>query len=314
MTAATKAALRRTHGPADVAIIGAGPAGIAAALQLARYDIRADIFECARPGGLLRQANWVENYPGIAKPVTGPALARALQRQLERCGARYCQARVEKVARSSSGFVIRSPARDVRARYVVVASGTRPRLPDTPQIPESARSRICTSGEPLARKRGARIAIIGAGDAAFDQALNLARMNEVVILMRGPDARCLPLLRRRTEMSSAIRCRAATRVIGIEAVSRGLLLACAPAGKEPIPAGGCESLAVDYLLVAIGREPELDFLSAELRALPPPDAQRLGLLLAGDVRGGKFRQASIAAGQGVLAAMQIADRALGCVR
>jgi thioredoxin reductase (NADPH) len=65
----------------DVIIIGAGPAGLAAAIQLKRYGIQPLLFERAALGGLLSNANLVENYPGFPRGVTGPGLVKLFARQ-----------------------------------------------------------------------------------------------------------------------------------------------------------------------------------------------------------------------------------------
>ena len=69
-----------------VAIIGAGPAGLAAAIQLQRYGIDALLLEAEAVGGLLRNANLVENYPGFPQGIPGMELARLFAGQLERGG------------------------------------------------------------------------------------------------------------------------------------------------------------------------------------------------------------------------------------
>src|SRR4030042_7192079 len=70
----------------DIIIIGAGPAGLAAAIQLKRYGIRPLLFERAVVGGLLRNANLVENYPGFPRGITGPGLVKLFARQAHKRG------------------------------------------------------------------------------------------------------------------------------------------------------------------------------------------------------------------------------------
>lgn len=62
----------------DVLVIGAGPAGLAAALQLQRFRLTTRLFERSRPGGLLWNANRVENYPGFYNGVTGSGAGTSL--------------------------------------------------------------------------------------------------------------------------------------------------------------------------------------------------------------------------------------------
>ena len=71
----------------DVIVVGAGPAGMAAAIQLKRYGIEPRILEKDAVGGLLRNANLVENYPGFPEGIQGPDLMQAIRAQAERHGA-----------------------------------------------------------------------------------------------------------------------------------------------------------------------------------------------------------------------------------
>jgi len=72
----------------DVAIIGAGPVGIAAAIQLKRYDIEFMIFEKGKIGGLLRNANLVENYLGFPRGIRGRELVELFKEQLKNAGVK----------------------------------------------------------------------------------------------------------------------------------------------------------------------------------------------------------------------------------
>jgi thioredoxin reductase (NADPH) len=72
--------------PEEVAIVGAGPAGMTAAIQLKRYGIPFVLLEKERIGGLLWNANLVENYPGFPAGVSGPKLVGLIEKQMERVG------------------------------------------------------------------------------------------------------------------------------------------------------------------------------------------------------------------------------------
>jgi len=91
----------------DVAIIGAGPGGIAAAIQLQRYGLRPMLLEKDRIGGLLVNAHWVENYPGFPQGISGIDLARLFQTQLEEIGATVSFEEVRRLD-CEDGFVIQT--------------------------------------------------------------------------------------------------------------------------------------------------------------------------------------------------------------
>jgi thioredoxin reductase len=142
------------------------------------------------------------------------------------------------------------------------------------------------------------IVIVGAGDAAFDYALNLVkRRNFVTILNRGRKVQCLGLLWERAMADAAIEYRAEIPVRGVSVDEIG--------GRLKVQIGADESLDADYLLFAIGRIPQLDFLSPSVREHEASLKAEGRLYFAGDVQNGLLRQTAISAGDGLRAAMQI---------
>lgn len=283
----------------DVIIIGAGPAGLATALQLKRYGIESLLFEQDQIGGLLRNAHRVENYPGFPAGISGPALVQRFGKQAAQAQVPVTFEAVVELALESNRFRLKTSTRLYTPRIVVIASGTRPMTFPADCLPAGTLDRVCYEVYPLLRLADRRIAIVGAGDAAFDYALNLARRNDVTLLNRGERVKCLPLLWERARACPRIVYHARTRISGIErATGGGLWLDCAS------PAGNLHVCA-DYLIGALGREPRLDFLSAGLRGtLGRLEASGL-LHLVGDVKNGAYRQTAIAVGDGILAAMKI---------
>jgi len=280
------------------AIVGCGPAGIAAAIQLARHGVEFALFERARPGGLLWNAHLVENYPGFPGGIPGPDLVEKFLRQLGEGGIAPISGEVSGLERSAGGFALRTADGVCGATHVVLATGTRPRPWDGPTVPPECAARVHTEVHPLRGLTGRKVVIIGAGDAAFDYALTLAGANDVTILNRGPRTRCLPLLERRTSREPRVNYRPNAAVSRITAGADGRLLVQCTAG------GGAVDLEADRLLLAVGREPELGLLTGGLldgdrRPIP-------GLHIVGDAAGGRCRQAAIAVGDGVRAAMTIA--------
>lgn len=275
---------------AEVAIIGAGPAGVAAAVQLKRYGIEPLVFEGGRVGGLLWNAHLVENYPGFPEGIPGPELAGKLEVQLRKASVEVIH---EEVVSLEGGFRLRIEGGSYRAGIVIVASGTKPRrFPG--RMSEEVEDRVFYEVHPLRDLAGACVAVVGAGDAAFDYALNLARRNEVILLNRGYKPKCLPLLWERARTTPSIAYREGVRVSEVFQSEGGVGLSC-------LTDEGEERIEVDYVLFAIGREPNLDFLSPGLRS-----GAVEGLYLVGDVANGKFRQAAIAVGDGMRVAMEIA--------
>jgi thioredoxin reductase len=286
----------------SVAIIGAGPAGLAAAIQLRRYGIDLLLLEADAVGGLLRNANLVENYPGFPGGIPGMRLVSLFAEQLQQVGVAVTYARVTALDERGSYFHLETSAQVYQARLLVIATGSQAVTFQDFTIPDAARPRVLYEILPVIGVVDKRFTIVGAGDLAFDYALNLGKNNDITILNRGTDTRCLPLLKERVAVNPRIAYRENTCIEQICVTSDGgLSLACrSPEGRV--------SIACDYLLGAIGRMPQLDFLSEEFLQRAAEWQQQGRLYFIGDVKNQHYRQASIAIGDGVMAAMQIHRR------
>jgi thioredoxin reductase len=286
---------------AAVAIVGAGPAGIAAALQLERYGLRPLVFEKTRPGGLLYDAGLVENYPGFPGGISGPELAALLERQLQRSSAILKQRSVVSVRLEEDAFVIETEGGRSICDALVVASGTAPVPITDPGAEEGLPGEVLYSIGPLRDVEGKTVVVIGSGDAAFDYALSLGSRNEVFIIGRGNESRANASLRERVESSRGVNFMEGMAISDISRDGRGSFLVRAAGRIE----GEVRSISADYLVAATGRQPELSFLSHDLLGRADELSDKGRMVLAGDVKNGIFRQAAIAAGDGVRAAMRI---------
>jgi len=283
-----------------VTVVGGGPAGIAAAVQLQRSGLNPLLVEKEALGGLLRNAFRVENYPGFPGGIGGPSLVRRLEKQAERIGLRVLFDEVLRLDVVGGRFVIETRRRLFRSGIVVVATGTRAKPRAGLEIDPKARRRVVSEIVTIGNVAGRDIAVIGAGDAAMDYALNLARANRVIVFDRGDSPRCLPLLLDRVLARPRIRYVPRTRIAKVGPAG---LRAIGLEGRGP---SGPFRLKVDYLVTAVGREPSRDFITERLDRVSRGGKLRGRLYFAGDVKNGLFRQASIAVGDGVRAAMKIA--------
>lgn len=287
------------------AIIGAGPAGIAAALQLRRHEVPALLLECDQVGGLLRNANLVENYPGFPRGISGIDLVRLFEEQLQRWSIPVTYEHVQDIGYDGLRFQVHTEREAYSSRVLVYAAGTRPCELINPHVPDSVRDRFFYHVAPILDQQGRNILIIGAGDAAFDYALNMARENKVTILNRGERTRCLPLLKARVLGHENIEYRQNCRVVALgDGEDGGVNVRYETGGREG-------RMQADYVIAAIGREPDLAILESGLGPASRLLQTRGALHLIGDVRQERCRQTAIAVGDGVLAAMEIAGHLEG---
>lgn len=286
----------------DVIIIGAGPGGLATALQLKRYGIDPLVFEHNQIGGLLHNANLVENYPGFPGGITGPNLVRLFDDQIQDHSIRIRSSRVTKLSHSEDNFKVCTSEQDYQARIIVIASGTKPRRFADFNIPKEIRDKVFYEVYPLLNHQGQKIAIVGAGDAAFDYALNLGQKNEIRILNRSDQVSCLPLLWERVQKIQRIKYIRNTEIARVLKSPQDKLILDCYTSNDPV------SFEVDYLIGAIGRDPQLDFMSGQF-SKKAIQLESLGILYyVGDVVQGLYRQTAIAVGNGILTAMKIYER------
>lgn len=284
----------------QVVVIGAGPAGLATALQLKRQGIEVLLLEGDRTGGLLHNANLVENYPGFPGGLTGPHLVALFAEQAHQAGVEITRETVEQLSYEIDHFHVVTRDSAYRASIVVVATGTKPKKFTDIDIPENLAGHVFYAVHPLLGVEGKRFGIIGAGDAAFDYALNLSNRNEVLIFNRGVDISCLPLLHERAQENSRIEYFDRTRVLALEEAPQNMIRLLCEGDTGPI------SYEVNDMIGAIGRDPCLDFITDALLE-NKGQLKNDGLLhFVGDVNNGRYRQTAIAVGDGIKAAMEIA--------
>lgn len=277
---------------AEIAIIGAGPAGMAAALQLKRYGIEALLFEKHKQtDSLLKNAWQVENYLGF-KSKSGPELLQNFQQHLARYGINPIFENIPQVDYNDK-FIIKTNYKTYSTKYLIIASGTKPKKLD---------SRIRDDGEickyeiaPLLKEKNKTIAIIGAGDAAFDYALNLAENNRVFLFNRGKNIKALPLLINKMRHHNNIIYKE-NHIL--EKIAKG-------AKKSLLLTFTGQTYLCDFLLAAIGRIPQKDFYAINLIENENKLISTGYLYLAGDVKNAIHRQTSIAVADGIYAAMKI---------
>jgi len=259
-------------------IIGAGPAGMAAAIQLTHLEEEFIILERTETGGLLLNANRVENYPGTSDSPSGGELVERFKRQMEALGIKVVRdAVVAADLKNNETFAVRTQNSIYESKNLIVASGTEPIA-----LKIEADQQILYELRPIRNVEGKYIIIIGGGDAAFDYALTLSKRNRVVIVYRSARPRCHKRLYQEVSRSPKIRLIPNTPIDGWDELRKA-----------------------DYILAAIGRRPAIDFLCGRLKECIPHHRGIQGLFFAGDVARGDIRQAAIAAGDGILAALGV---------
>ena len=309
-----------------VVIIGSGPAGWTAAIYAARANLEPLVFEGAAsrtmiPGGQLMFTTDVENYPGFPEGITGQEMMMAFRKQAERFGTRIISEDVVNVdfdvfprrLTSSGGKVVEADA-------VIIATGANAKWLEVPGEEELARGgggvsacAVCDGALPFFRDK--RLAVVGGGDSAMEEAIYLTNFaSEVVIIHRRDEFRASPIMADRALAHPKIRViwdTVVEEVLGGEVNGypeiQGLRLRNRNTEEESI-------LEVGGLFVAIGHEPNTAFLGGRIDlkdngyiqvAEPGRTGTNVdGVFAAGDCMDDTYRQAVTAAGTGCMAALE----------
>jgi thioredoxin reductase len=287
-----------TTAQTDILIIGAGPAGITAAVQVKRSGWEPLLVEKDRIGGALLNAHRVENYPGVPPDISGSALVKRLENHLKDFNIGVRNLEIRHLSRGSDHFIARYDGGEIRSKAVIVASGCRPRRLGIPGEVELKDGAVFYERRDMPDDLHGDICIIGGGDAAFDYALALSERNRrVTICMRSRRPRCLHRLHKRVLENDTIRILSPVEPKSLTGDERsgGIVV--------HFRQDGLPSLRCNAVLIAVGRDPADDFVADPLREMKTD-----GLLgFAGDVVNGSFRQVGIAVGDGLRCAMEITE-------
>lgn len=299
----------------DVLIIGGGPAGLSAALYAARAMRKTVVLEKEMPGGQIATTSEVEDYPGILM-TTGPELSMQLMEHAQHFGAeveigeQVTQVKLDgqiKKVRTESGRVF-------NARTVILASGAEPRtlgVPGEDKLRGYGVSYCAVCDGPFFR--GRPVAVVGGGDAAFDEALYLTKYASTVYLIhRRDEFRAQKVLVDRARANEKIEFILETVVESINGDS-----AVASATIKNLKTGEKRDLELGGLFVYIGNIPSTELLekyveiddSGYIEVDPNMATGCPGVYVAGDVRKSPLKQIVTAGADGSIAALS-ADRYL----
>jgi thioredoxin reductase (NADPH) len=295
----------------DVIIIGGGPAGYTAALYTARANLNPLVIEGFSWGGQLMITSDVENYPGYADGVLGPAMMADFRRQAERFGAEFLTDDVTRVDFSERPFKVYVGDDEHRAEAVIVATGASARQLGIPseQVLQGRGVSYCATCD-AAFFREKVVVVVGGGDSAMEEATFLTRFaDKVYVVHRRDEFRASPIMvdrARENEKVEFVLNSAIDEVLGTaEGRVTGVRLRNTVTDET-------SELDADGIFVAIGHDPTtalfLDWLDHDEQGylVTDPRSTRTnipGVFAAGDVQDHVYRQAVTAAGSGTMAAL-----------
>ena len=294
----------------DLAIIGAGPAGLTAAIYAARGGLKTIVIESMAPGGQVAMTEKIENYPGFPEGVSGYELGGLFYQQAQNYGADFVFENVTSMELMGKvKKIFTNQQTTIESKAVIIASGSKPRY-------------LGVEGEERFRGRGVSycamcdgpfyknkfVAVIGGGNSALEEGLYLTKFAlNVIIIHRRDGFRASDIVLKEAKNNSKISFlldSVVEEIIGDDKVKSIVIKNTKSAEKKEIP--------IDGVFVFIGTEPNTEFVPNYLET----NAQGYiitdeflqtnikGVYAAGDIRNTPLRQVVTAVGDGAIAATQ----------
>ncbi len=248
-----------THTP--LLILGAGPAGLAAALYAARADLEPIVLTGPALGGQVSITYIVENYPGFPEGVEGPDLVKRFQEQAEKFGAQLVLDTAVAVDFQQRPFRVQTTKTAYTADAVIVATGATAKQLEIPGEDEFIGTGVsyCATCDGHFFK-GMDIMVVGGGDSALEEALFLTRYaNTVTIVHRRDQLRAGRLLQKRARNHPKIRFlleTVVTEILGDDIVEAVRL--------QHLPSGEIREHPTAGVFIFIGYHPNTDLFEGQL--------------------------------------------------
>ena len=296
----------------DVVIVGAGPAGLAAAVYTGRAGRSTLVLEKAVPGGQILLTDWVENYPGFPDGVAPFDLMQGFRKQAEKFGARIETDEVQSAERTADGWLLKGRKEVYAARAVILATGSAYRrlgLDNEAELTGRGVSFCATCDG--AFFAGRDIAVVGGGDNALKEAVFLTKFARSVALIHRRDKfRGEKIYRDRALANDKISVHWNTVIDAIRGEERLEALKL-----RNLKDGTSSELAVSGLFVSIGTEPQAGFVKGllelnewgQIEVGPGMTTSAPGVFAAGDVSDACPKQIATAVGTGVHAALSVEE-------
>jgi thioredoxin reductase (NADPH) len=308
----------------DLVIVGAGPAGLSAAIYTTREDIETILYEKAVPGGLISTTDWVDNYPGFPDGIEGLTLGDNMRKQAERFGAIIEMGEVTGIKKDGNVIVLDTTDGEVRGKTVLIATG-------------SSYKKIGVPGEDAYYARGVhycatcdgafyrdkKLVVVGGGNSAVQEAMFLTRFASHIDMLvrsdfRASDVLVKELLEKHKDKITVHKGITTDEILGESppAGGDGIKKVTKVIGTDKATGKKVE-FETDGVFVFVGLMPNTQFLKGSAIELDEiglvkSDPESLGtaipgVFVAGDCRHGATLQIATAVGEGATAALRIRE-------
>ncbi|ODP27526.1 Thioredoxin-disulfide reductase [Paenibacillus nuruki] len=292
-------------------IVGTGPAGLTAAIYLARANMQPLVIEGLEPGGQLTTTTEIENFPGFPDGIMGPELMDNMRKQAERFGATFLNSWVNKVDLANRPFRLEVEGKgEIITETLIISTGASAKYLGIPGETENVGRGVstCATCDGFFF-RNKELVVVGGGDTALEEAIFLTRFaSKVTLVHRREELRASKIMQDRARSNPKIEWalnKTPLEVVAGEHGVTGLKVLNNTSGEEEI-------LSAHGVFVAIGHNPNTEFLEGQIPTdengyiitVPGTSITSIsGVFACGDVQDTRYRQAITAAGTGAMAAM-----------
>ena len=292
----------------DVIIIGGGPAGLSAGIYTSRARLSSLLIEKAAVGGMIINALLVENYPGFPEGVSGIDLTQAMHIQATKFGLESISGEVTAISVDGKNKVVRTGQGDFFAKVIIIAGGSERQklgVPGEARYTGKGVSYCATCDGAFFRDKV--VAVVGGGNAAITEALELTKfVSKIIVIHRRHELRATQVVQEKAFAEKKIEFlwdSAVEEIMGKTFVDK-IRVRNLKTGQESV-------IDIDGVFVNVGSQPDTGYLKGVLAldangAIIINDRMETsapGIFAAGDIRSNSIRQVIGAAGDGAMAAV-----------